>query len=481
MKTALIAGLAVLLVLSAGIVLLLTLAPEAAEPEPSPTPAETVELIRESADNVTGVTFTPKSGRQFGIQYADSAYTLSFPGALFPGNVTLLRAAFNHAINLPGVTVVTENADDDQLALFGLTSPETRWRLQYADGTSAEFLIGVRSATGTGRYACRSGERTVFLLTSAQSESLTQSAEDYYDLTFLKVPGVTEESPAWSQITAFVLEKSGETYEVMRRTDLEIEGMPIETSRYHLTSPREAECNDYNIENILMTPAADIAPSGIVEENPADLSVYGLDEPARLTLTGADGWTGTILIGDFDSERAGRYVMMEGIPCVLLDTAGSYAFLDAGYADLRTSQIWIYDITEVSGVTFELDGTTRELTFEHHEDATLRGFLDGTEMTGADETGETNARRLYVAALRVMHDGGTDAEIPSGEPEYRLTMSFVDGRDKDVVELYPLGARQYLIVRNGENLGLYITWTSLREKLLNRFALLDEGKDLPRL
>ncbi|MDR1669778.1 MAG: DUF4340 domain-containing protein [Oscillospiraceae bacterium] len=483
-RTALIGGSAALFVLAAGItVLVLTGTPEAAEPSPSPSPAQTVSLIAEDVNAVNEVVFTPQEGDSFRIVKKDTEYTLELPGALFPGVTSSLSASFRNAANLTGITLVAENADDGQLALFGLTQPAMRWEVKRADGTSDRLMLGVESATGTGRYARREDERAVYLLTKTQSDNLIKQAEAHYDLSFVQGVEATEESPAWSQITRCLLEKNdGEVIEILKRTEEETADLPLGSSTYHLVQPREGECNEYNVEGTLMTPAIGIKPGEIVETEPEDLSAYGLDNPSKLTLTTLGDWSGTLLIGNFDSERGGRYVMIEGINCVLLDTAGTYGFLNATYANFRTAQIWLYDIKESAGVTFELEGVTRELTFEHHDDETLRGFLDGKEMTGVSETGETNARRLYMAALRVMHSGGTDAEVPPGEPQYRLTMHFVDGRPDETMELYAVeGERQYLIILNGENLGLYVNWTSLRENLLDKFALVDEGQDIPRL
>ncbi len=480
-RIALVAGSLSIAALTAGIVLLTVLPePEEAEPSPSPSTANTGALIQETLDNVREVEFFPREGASFGVRREDGAYLLDMPGALFPGASSVMSLSFNSAINIPSAKIIAENASGEQMTAFGLAAPEVRWVVNRIDGTSAELFLGAEAATGSGRYACAKNGDTVFLLNATQSGNLIKTAEEYFDLSFLKGVTPTEESPAWTQIVNAVLEKDGEVIEVKRRTDEELAELDLGSSRYCLVQPAGGEGNDYIIQTALLEPAAAILPSEIAEAAPQDLSVYGLDEPARLTLTGAEGWSGTLLIGNFDSERGGRYVMIEGVDCVLLEAAGSYAFLDASYAYLRSSLIWLHNITDVAAVTFELEGETRRLTFEHLDEQSLRGFLDGEEITGADETGETNARRLYEAALNVTHDGGSDAEIPAGKAAYRLTMEFADGRQNETIELYSLNERQYLIAHNGENLHLLINRTSLREKLLEKFELLDAGLDIPR-
>jgi hypothetical protein len=176
-----------------------------------------------------------------------------------------------------------------------------------------------------------------------------------------------------------------------------------------------------------------------------------------------------------DAEFGGRYVMIEGHDAVLLDTQGDYRFLNADYTQLRARSVWMHNIKTVSSLTFELEGARREFRIEHDFEAeTVQGWLDGAEI------GETNTRRLYSAVLSLFQDGGTDAEIPGGAPDYRFTMRFIGG-GAETLELYRLGDLQFLIVHNGENTGLVINRMTLQQNFLNRIGHLDRGEDIPSL
>ncbi|MDR0294228.1 MAG: DUF4340 domain-containing protein [Oscillospiraceae bacterium] len=479
-RLTLVFGIAAIAVLAAGIVAL-SLWPEGS-PEPSglPEPAgeDRADLFKESQDNVNSISFSPPGGKPYTIRRDPESgdCALDAGEAIFPGRQTAMHSAYTCATSLTNLIKVTAEATDGQLALFGLDKPVMTWRVNRADGTSAELTAGAVPAAGTGRYARGKNSREVFLLTDYQSSYLTKTLEEYYDLTFFPYPRSTQEEQTFLLIEYCLLEKDGGVIELRKRSDEEMAEAPTGASLYRITRPAESESSDFMLQTAFFEPVTAIAPESVEALLPADLSAYGLNEPARLTLAGTDGWSGTLLIGRYDAERGGRYVMIEGYDAVLFDPNGDYGFLDVQYADMRARTIWLYDIKTVSSVTFELEGVTRVLTYEHfyEEDTganTLNGWLDGKEIS------EINARRLYMAVLRISQEGVTDTPLPSSPPDYRVTIRFLDG-GTDTLELYRMSDLQFLIVHNGVNEGLIISRMSLQQNFLSRFDIIDGGGEI---
>jgi hypothetical protein len=472
-RSTLVICVAAIVLLAAGIAALsLWPEPQPEPPPPSPSSPGTAELIRESLDDVISISFYPLGGTPFTLSRdpADAVIGLDAPGALFPGKPSIMRTTYSYATSLPFLTRVAENADDSQLALFGFDAPVMTWRVFRADGTSVELAVGAELVTGRGRYVRRQDSRGVFALNDLQSTYLTQTLEDIYDLSFFPSgSGVVE----WNSIDHLLLESNGNILELHRRSDAEMAESPLGTSLYHITQPFAGECNEYLTQTLLLEHIAGIAPGSVVTAYPYDLSIYGLDDPDRLTVTIGD-WSGTLLIGRRDAGQNGRYVMLEGHDAVLFDPNGRYAFLEADPAQFRMATIWLHNITGVSSVTFGLEGVTRVLRLEHTGENQLRGRLDDTELS------ETNARRLYMAALRISQNGSTDAAVPNEWPAYDITIRFLDG-GTETLELYRLNDSQFLIVHDGVNTGLFINRMTLRQGFLSRFDMLDRGEDLPQL
>jgi len=472
----LIIYIAVVLVFAGGITAI-TFWPEAEDLSPSPSPSASTgptELIAESTDDITKVSYMPREGVPYAIRYDsdEDEYTLDAEGVVFPGRQSDMRSMFSYSIRLTYLTNVTEDATDFQLGAFGLDDPVMVWRVDKKDGTSVELMIGARQAAGIGSYARKVGSREVFLLNSTQSGFLTKSMEDFYDMTFFPYPASTEDNQTWYAISYCLIENNGDTIEINKRSDDEFAELPMGSSIYYLTQPVACETNEYTLQKNMLEPITNIRPTRVIEAFPADLSPYGLDDPVKLTLACEDEWEGILYIGAHDEEQGGRYVMIDGYDAVLLDIYGDYSFLNVKYDYLRASLVWLYSIKTVDSITYELEGVTRILQYEHDdEEETLQAWLDGLELT------ESNGRRLYTGTLSVTQAGKVDMDIPAGDPDFRITIHFRDG-GSDVMELYQINEAQYLIVHGGVNEGLVINRITLRQNLLNRFDALDRGEDL---
>jgi len=165
--------------------------------------------------------------------------------------------------------------------------------------------------------------------------------------------------------------------------------------------------------------------------------------------------------------------MIEGYDAVITAPEADYSFLSIAPSRLRAQLMWLFNITEVSSVVFEIEGVVRTLRLEHSaEDTSLQGWLDDKQLS------EINARRLYIGALSVTQAGSTDAAIPNAQPDYRITINLTD-KNSEVLELYQIAPSQFLIVINDTNSGFYITRMLLQTNLLNRLDLLDAGSDIP--
>jgi len=444
--------------------------------EPLPTPAADLktDLINEATEDIVEIRFMPFNGSPYSIiQFlsdSEQELILQSDDALFPGRPAVMRLIFNYAISLRNVTQITENADDTQLSMFGFDDPVMIWQAVRSDGTIIELAAGSMQAAGQGHYVRLKDSREVFLLGGMQSEYLTLQLEDLYDFTFYPYPPTQENPETWSYITHLLLERSNDTIEILQRTDDEMTEAGSGASRYKIVQPVIGDCNDFMVQTVLMENVLRIMPDSVIEELPIDLTVYGLDSPVKLTVSTSQ-WIGTVLIGNRSAQHGGQYIMIEGVDAVLLDRTGDYSFVNTDATQLRTRIIWMHNIAGVSSVTYVLDGNTRILELEHVSEDGLIGKLDGVELS------ETNTRRLFMYTLSISQTGGINIAIPSGAPDYSITMQFIDG-STDMIELYSLNDAQFLIVYNGENTGFYITRMTLQQNLLNRFDSLDKGEDL---
>jgi hypothetical protein len=317
--------------------------------------------------------------------------------------------------------------------------------------------------------------REVFLLQPGFTTLMTRSLEELFDTTFLYTEIFENLEQAVQYIEHVKLERDGEVIELRRRTEDDFVDAEVGTilSNFQLLQPIVAEGDDWMIQNLILEDVVRIRPETVEAIRPDDLSIYGLDDPFRLTVT-LLGEASTLLIGNRNAEHGGRYVMIEGSDAVLIDMRADYAFVNATVSQLRSVLIWLHYIDDVSSVVFDLDGERRVLRFEHNEDDnSLRGWFDDVEISSV------NARRMFVSVLMITQGGETNEPIPAGvSPVYTITINFLDG-SSDSLELYQLSETQFLIVHAGVNTGFTITRLSLHGNLLRRIEILDAGGDIP--
>ena len=484
-RKTLIISIVALVLLSAGIAAL-TFWPQG-EPEdsahdtpPMPEAVARVDLVNMAIEDVEAIFFTPYTeeadGEPFQLRRNTLAegfeLTLEADDPIFPGDISRMTAVFNSAISLRNMVVATENADDEQMQMFGLANPVMVWHVVRTDGSYERFHLGAEQVVGTGRFARREGSREVVIIPDRQSTLLASSLEDMYDITFVPDYILIGAEAMTHVFDRILLERQDTVIELYRMSPQQHIAAQMGTSLFQMVQPTVGDANDHMVQVAFLEDAINMMPSSVEAVRPTDLSVFGLDTPVRFTLTAGD-WERTLLIGNRNADRTGTYIMIEGYDAVLLEKEGTYMLLTIDPGVLRARLVWLHNIVDVDNVTFRLEGETRVLRFEHdHENESLTGFLDDVEIS------EINARRLYIAALRIMQSGSTTEPIPDAPPDYAITINLIDG-NADTLELYALNHSQFLIVQNGENTGLFITRMALHEALVSRFEIIDRGEELP--
>ena len=477
-RTTLIVCIVAVVLLSAGIFILYTWSgDEPEQPQPEQPYNETVKVfVSEQTENITSIYFAPHNKKPFALlrDALSGEITLDAAEAIFPGDLFMMYVMFEQAITLNSLVCVIEEADNEQLDMLGFSNPVMSWRINRADGISIDIEVGAEQAAGQGRYVRRHDSREIFILTEMQQMILVQELEDIYDLSFLPHSISPNDELSLQTVNHIIIETEDSIIELRKRSDEEFANAIMGTSMYRIEQPVSWDSNDFIVQTIILENAARIVPDSVEVINPANLSVYGLDNPAKLTMSTGE-WSGTLLIGDHDVEREGRYVMIEGHNAVLFDHNDVYKFLDISTAQLRSLLIWLHKIEDISTITFKLDDDTRILEFEHESSGTgISGWLDDNELSA------NNTRRLCASVFNITLNGETDATIPNIPPVYVFTIQFNDGSSEELA-LYQLNDSHYLIVLNGVNTGLFTTRMTLQQNLLSRFEILDAGGDIPML
>ncbi len=122
-----------------------------------------------------------------------------------------------------------------------------------------------------------------------------------------------------------------------------------------LSSPADLRY-DSAILSSIATNAAAITTSKEIEANAADLSIYGLDKPAKVTVKTTDGKETVVEIGNPTATKSGYYVKLAGTNKVY--TVDSYAgnLLTAGRNVMRKTAMFDFTSDKIKSLAMSRNG-----------------------------------------------------------------------------------------------------------------------------
>ena len=167
--------------------------------------------------------------------------------------------------NIDIVRVVDDNATN--LEQFGLAKPSTTVEFKAEGGASGTLKLGNKNATQGEIYAVKNDDKRVFLIASFQETSFNRKPFDLRDKKILKFDR--------DQADSMVLARGADTIELSRAG-----------SEWKVVKPVPSR-SDYSVIEGFMSRLGTANMAKLVEENPKDLKIYGLDPPTMTVTIGA--------------------------------------------------------------------------------------------------------------------------------------------------------------------------------------------------
>ena len=193
----------------------------------------------------------------------------------------------------------------------------------------------------------------------------------------------------------------------------------------------------------LIYDCTSISVKELIEENPKDLSAYGLDAPKRkVEVVLNDGQKTTVLIGNTTIDGSLCYLMLDGENKVYTKSASGTDSLAMVLAKLRDNAIYSLDEEDVRGFTLERKGAEKivlEKEFakndkgEEYHTWKMRSPLikEANEYNLSKEVMETLTVQNAVSVVRA--SGANLSEYGLADPAATYQIQYVDnGQEKKV-------------------------------------------------
>jgi len=224
-------------------------------------------------------------------------------------------------------------------ARYGLDIPKGSFSFVKGESRAVGVMFGNEAEDGSV-YAMRSDTPGVFTVPKSLVDRLKIPALEFHTREMRKLSmdkaariSITRDGSSWS------MEPSGGTG----------------AKDWRLVEPADAPTNPLVVSRIVLALATTTA-SSLVEQNPRDLSAYGLDNPGitvRVDLADTQEQPAALFVGKFAEDRQ-RYAMLDG---------GNLVFtIDKDFArnlmrELRDSGVMYFSRTQVESVEFMAEGT----------------------------------------------------------------------------------------------------------------------------
>jgi len=340
--------------------------------------------------------------------------------------------------------VLVEEEPED-LSIYGLADPAARAEALLKDGKKVVLLLGNYTASGT-YYLMKEGDSRVFTVLKYHGDRLKYAFSDFRNKTLASIE--------LSDLQYMYISKEGQKdIEIITKDEQEEDEPAYGLGIYSLVKPfkipRGIDMSKLSNE---FAKAASLRVQEFVDDDPDDLSKYGLDKPKMRFILKDSANTLDIYFGDTVDDSI--YVKKADSDSVYKLALSDISFMDAKLIDYMERFAFIVNIDNVDKVVVEGRGKTYTLSMKREtkkandedekDEVVTTYFLDGVEKP------EEMFKDAYQALIAVLVDATRESRA-EGEPEIRFTYYLNKGAERvQVVEFYPYDKDFYALVRNGD-------------------------------
>ncbi len=321
-------------------------------------------------------------------------------------NTEFATALLSYAEIIPYIKKIEQITS---LADYGLGNTDKSVLITYNDGAQFKLLLG-KKLSDFEYYAMEENGDCVYTIPAETYDALMKHPSEYRDKFVCTLDDLSVES--------FTISRNGKKEVTVERDKNFVPTNIYQTTSYVVTYPYSGKnaalgVLQYMFENI----PDEIVADSIIEENPSDLSKYGLS-PAIFTLelTDANG-TNTLKIGN---EKDGKvYLMCNNSPVVYLVESPLYDIIkDFKVADYVEGFIGLHNIAEVESVVITKGEKSHSMKLIRDDEFT-NYMIDDIVIK------EKEFKQLYQSVIAISAEDFIQ-EAPDGEVYAEIIYKFTD-------------------------------------------------------
>jgi hypothetical protein len=402
------------------------------KPKPAPVydTGGKVELSKGDKDSLARIVLTDRAEGTLTLVKKGTAWATD-PPSTFAFDATNLDDLLYSFAALFAERTIDENPAD--LAQYGLAPPKATAIGTWADGTVKTLYLGNRTPIGDTYYLQVKGDPKVYTVWMNNGQHFHWTANNLRSKTLEPVLN-------YEEITYLKLvQRGGTVIEVKEKTAEESTGYQFGFSKYILTRPYTyVRGLDGEKQDALIKGPQAIAISDFIEDNPRDLSRYGLDRPWGEVIVRDKANVLDFLFGAaMDDSRT--YFMIKGRPSVYAVETSSLSFMNTKAFDVVDKFSFIPNIEDVDRIDITAAGKTHTLALRR---ATKKAEKAGdpdevvtTYTANGKNLEEDSFKKFYQELIGLMVEGEVTRPVVE-KPEVSVRFFMNKGLSKSVLVTY---------------------------------------------
>lgn len=364
--------------------------------------------------------------------------------------------------SLDGGKIVEKNPTD--LEKYGIKDENSSVRITRTNSEDTDLIIfgDFYPLDGGYVYAYVSTTDTVYTISSSIKDTLSNGKTYYREINI--VPDLTEET--FTELKSYKCTLPDGYVLAFERSP---EGS---FAAFVETMPKEGAVDNYNVSDRILNKLLNISAIAVIEDNPKDLSPYGLDKPIKIEIEYVDGGKYTLEVGSMTDDFI--FVKKDGVPTVLAAT-GDFSFVDIRGEDILDTGLFMFSIKDVTRAAFTADG--KEYVLEVNDKTDEEGNGEFTAYFQGKSLAQDEARSLYGGMLS-FYAVGSYTRTPPSETQYKLEFTMRDGT-VNRMELRRLNSRQFAAVVNG-TCNSYVSITAVNH-LMDLIGMVEKGESIAEI
>ncbi|MBC8060285.1 MAG: DUF4340 domain-containing protein [Clostridiaceae bacterium] len=356
---------------------------------------------------------------------------------------TAITEVTDSLINLSG-TVVEKNAED--LEKYGLNKPTINVKI-VGDGSDKVLLIGDKSSDGSNFYASEKDKKEVYFIATSTVDSLTKKQLAYRDKT---ITAIDATSLSYIKIS----QPGSATMEITKNANQSAEETENNYNSWILKGPYSFPlgADDQKI-SVMSAGIANLKAYDIIEDNPKDLSMYGLDKPSLdLTLKDSKN-TLHLLIGKNKDSNNVYFKSSEGNSIYVIGTTLLDAYRVKPF-DIVTKFVYLTNIEDVDKIVVSANNSMDTVVLSRTSaKAEKSGDPDvvTTTVKVNDKSIELDKfKTQYEEMIALSVDAENDKKLED-KPEVSITYSLNKGSKKQqTINFVSYNDQLYAVFRDGK-------------------------------